>query len=95
MDELYTRLKNLENLVNALSKKIDSIKFYQDADNAGMRQTEVNQGVQIDANTTGVAENDSAICDVAELSDVNSTAIDDLAEMIDDLEQRVSALEEA
>lgn len=63
---------------------------------------------QVDANTVGVSENDTAICDVAELSDVNSMAIDDLAEMadtnslaiddlaemIDDLEQRVEALEE-
>ena len=63
---------------------------------------------QVDSNTIGVSENDNAICDVAELSDVNSmaiddlaemadtnsVAIDDLAEMIDDLEQRVEALEE-
>lgn len=63
---------------------------------------------QVDSNTRGVSENDTAICDIAELSDVNSMAIDDLAEMadtnslaiddlaemIDDLEQRVEALEE-
>lgn len=63
---------------------------------------------QINSNTQGVEENDTAICDIAELSDVNSMAIDDLAEMadtnslaiddlaemIDDLEQRVEALEE-
>lgn len=63
---------------------------------------------QVDSNTQGVSENDNAICDIAELSDVNSMAIDDLAEMsdtnslaiddlaemIDDLEQRVEALEE-
>jgi hypothetical protein len=45
--------------------------------------------------TIGVSENDSAICDVAELSDVNSSAIDDLAEMVDELSNRVSILEEA
>ena len=63
---------------------------------------------QINQNTNGIKENDTAICDIAELSDVNSMAIDDLAEMadtnslaiddlaemIDDLEQRVEALEE-
>ena len=63
---------------------------------------------QVDSNTKGVSENDTAICDIAELSDINSmaiddlaemadtnsVAIDDLAEMIDDLEQRVTALEE-
>lgn len=32
------RLSNLENLVFALSKRIDDILFYQSADNAGMRQ---------------------------------------------------------
>lgn len=48
---------------------------------------------QVDENTAGVAENDSAICDVAELADVNSEAIDDLAEIIDELETRVSELE--
>ena len=62
---------------------------------------------QVNSNTIGVNENDTAICDIAELSDVNSmaiddlaemadtnsVAIDDLAEMVDDLEQRVEALE--
>lgn len=32
------RLSNLENLVNALSKKIDNNKFYQQADINGARQ---------------------------------------------------------
>ena len=49
---------------------------------------------QVDENTSGVAENDSAIMDIAELSDENDTAIEELAEMIDNLEERVSALEE-
>ena len=35
---LEQRLANLENLVFALSKRIDDILFYQSADNAGMRQ---------------------------------------------------------
>lgn len=33
------RLSNLENLVNALSKKIDNNKFYQQADINGARQS--------------------------------------------------------
>lgn len=33
------RLSNLENLVNALSKKIDDNKFYQQADIDGTRQS--------------------------------------------------------
>jgi hypothetical protein len=36
--DIETRLKNLENLVNALSKKIDNTKFYQDADIDGVRK---------------------------------------------------------
>lgn len=43
--------------------------------------------------TSSTIENDTAICDVAELSDVNSTAIDDLAELVDELMNRVSELE--
>lgn len=35
---LETRLSNLENLVNALSKKIDNNKFYQGADIDGTRK---------------------------------------------------------
>lgn len=36
--DLVTRVENLEKLVDNLIKKIDNNKFYQDADNAGMRQ---------------------------------------------------------
>ena len=82
--------KNYNNLTQSLVDAQRSQRPVVDkADSAS------NKIPQVDANTIGVAENDSAICDVAELSDVNSTAIDDFAEMIDDLEQRVSALEEA
>ena len=37
--DIETRLKNLENLVDYLSEKIDSYKFYFDADIAGDRQS--------------------------------------------------------
>ena len=37
--DIETRLKNLENLVNHLSEKRDSYKFYFDADIAGDRQS--------------------------------------------------------
>lgn len=36
---LETRVKNLENLVNSLSKKIDNNKYYTDADLNGTRQS--------------------------------------------------------
>ena len=80
------RVGNLENLVHALIAKVDKIIFYQNADTASER-------IGIGKNSTGVAENDTAICDVAELSDVNSQAIDDLAEMVDELSNKVAELE--
>ena len=92
--DIETKLTNLENLVNALSKKIDNIKFYQDADNAGMRQTEGNQSVQIDANTTGVKDNSDGIFDIAEAVGEESDSLYELAEMVAELEERVTVLEE-
>lgn len=101
------RLEQLERQVNCLQNS-----FIQSQKNQVpiTHKTEdgYNKIPQVDSNTIGVLENDTAICDVAELSDVNSMAIDDLAEMadtnslavddlaemIDDLEQRVEALEE-
>lgn len=80
------RITKLENLVNALIAKVDNINFYQKADTASER-------IGISTNSAGVAENDSAICDVADLSDVNSQAIDDLAEMVDELSNKISELE--
>lgn len=44
--------------------------------------------------TSASVENDSAICDIADLEDVNSTAIDDLAEIVDELINKVYELEE-
>lgn len=69
------RLSNLENLVNALSKKIDNNKFYTDADVNGNRKG-------VNENTSGVAENSGGLFDVAALADENSQAIMDLAELI-------------
>ncbi len=101
------RLVQLEIQVNCLQNS-----FIQSQRNQAPITTKAEEGYnkipQVDSNTKGVSENDTAICDVAELSDVNSMAIDDLAEMadtnslaiddlaemIDDLEQRVEALEE-
>lgn len=73
------RLSNLENLVNALSKKIDNNKFYTDADVNGNRKG-------VNENTNGVAENSGGIFDVAALADENSQAIMELAEIIGEME---------
>lgn len=37
--DIYTRVENLENLVNALIKAINNTKFYTDADIEGVRQS--------------------------------------------------------
>ncbi len=49
---------------------------------------------QVDSNTEGVEENDGAIMDVADLADENSNALEELAAIIDELDARVTALEE-
>ena len=48
---------------------------------------------QVDSNTVGVTDNDLAICDVADLADTNSMAIDDLAELVDELSNKVAEME--
>jgi len=73
------RVKNLENLVGALSKKIDNIKFYFDADIAGDRQS-------INENAESISDNSNGLFDVASLADENSQAIMDLAEIISEME---------
>ena len=104
---LEERLERIEMQLNSLQESFiqsqrNQVKVTSKAEDG------YNKVPQVDANTKGVSENDTAICDIAELSDVNSMAIDDLAEMadtnslaiddlaemIDDLEQRVEALEE-
>ena len=43
--DIYTRIENLENLVNSLINTINNSKFYTDADIAGVRKniTDINQ----------------------------------------------------
>lgn len=91
--DLEKRVSNLEHLVGALINTINRNNFYNDADKNGIRQTENNHGVAIESNSEGINENDNAICDVAELSDVNSQAIDDLAEMVDELANQIAEME--
>ena len=46
------------------------------------------------ASTEGITENSTGILDIAELSDENSSSIIDLADMVNELDERVTALEE-
>ena len=61
------RLSNLENLVNALIKRIDNDKFYDSADKAGIRQTEGNHGEAIEVNASDVADTRTAIEELYEM----------------------------
>lgn len=54
MLKLEQRVKNLENLVFALSKKIDDNKFYTDADVNGNRQHISGNSKGIDQNTADI-----------------------------------------
>ena len=51
---LETRVKNLENLVDALSKKIDRNQFYTDADMQGNRQSISTTDGNVDQNTADI-----------------------------------------
>ncbi len=75
MDRLEIQIVNLQNSLFQISKNQVPI--------TGKTYDAYDKIPQVDSNTQGVSENDNAICDVAELSDVNSMAIDDLAEMAD------------
>lgn len=84
--DIETRLTNLENLVHALINSLNLKELYDKADKTGMQKTE-------DKHEISISENDVAICDVADLSDVNSQAIDDLAELVDELSNKVAEME--
>ena len=88
-----TTIQDLEERLNSFEQTLlqmarNNVPITEKADQAS------NKIPQVDENTDGVAENDGAICDVADLADTNSIAIDDLAEILDDLLSRVEALEE-
>ena len=85
IQDLEKRLDSFEQTLIQMAQ--NSVPITAKADNASAKIPQVNQ------NTEGVAENDGAICDVAELADTNSMAIDDLAEIVDELLSRVEALE--
>lgn len=86
MADYNTRLTNVENTLNALIKSLNLKQMYSEADNVAEKKN-------IGENTFGVAENGNGILDLADLSDENSTALEEIAEMLDDHEQRLEALE--
>lgn len=58
------RLSNLENLVHALSQKIDNNKYYTDADMQGNRQSITTTDGNVDQNTADIEY-------IAMMTDVN------------------------
>lgn len=86
MAEVLKRLTNLENWLSALIKQFNIKKMYNEADLAAQKK-------EISETASGVSDNDIAVCDVADLADTNSIAIDDLAAIVDELSNRVAELE--
>ena len=83
--ELEIRIANLEKAFIQLTKNLANITK---VDKSSIKLNVVNNTLKTD-----IGENDVAICDIAELADVNSQAIDDLAEMVDELSNKVAELE--
>lgn len=54
MISIEQRLSNLENLVDALSKKIDRNQFYTDADMQGNRQSITTTDGNVEQNTADI-----------------------------------------
>ena len=54
MIPIETRVANLENLVHALSQKIDNNKYYTDADMQGNRQSISTTDGNVDQNTADI-----------------------------------------
>ena len=86
MAEILKRLTNLEDWFRALINQFNIKKMYNEADLAAQKK-------EISETASGVSDNDIAVCDVADLADTNSIAIDDLAAIVDELSNRVSELE--
>ena len=84
--EIKIQLANLQNAF--LQSSRNQVPITSKAESA------YNKNPQVDMNTEGVEENDGAIMDVADLADENSNALEELAALIDDLDARVTALEE-
>lgn len=90
----------LEERVNRLEAQIANLQesFIQSQRNQTPATEKIDTAYskcpQVDTNTAGVHENDSAICDIASLSDENSNALEELAAMIQDHEDRIETLEQ-
>ena len=76
------RIENLENLVDALSRKIDNIKFYQDADTAGVRQS-VSLITPYTETKTAFIGDTSIKFDVSAVGSLTVNVIDSLGEILD------------
>lgn len=80
------RLTRLEQLVDSLIKRIDNEKFYQDADTNGVR-------VSSSQASEKASENEDGLLDIATVADENSGCVVELGELVNDLEERLTALE--
>ena len=56
--DIETRLDNLENLVNAIIKRMDKEKYYSDADTAGIRQSVSDVTPYTESKTAYIGDNE-------------------------------------
>lgn len=81
--DIEKRLSNLENMVCALSNKVDRIKFYTDSDTNG-------NSVAISNNADEMRTEDSALEDaMCELSESTDTSIASLEQALCDLSEEI------
>ena len=76
------RVENLENLVDALSRKIDNIKFYQDADTAGIRQNVATITPFTETKTAYIGDTFCTF-DISAVGSMTINVIDSLGEALD------------
>ena len=77
--DIYTRVENLEKLVDGLVKLINQSKFYTDADISGTRQ--------------GVAEAEKHIDDIAPFTATQSASYGDTSVIFEDVPQGILSVD--
>ena len=88
------RIKNLENLVYALIKKVDSIKFYTDADINGDRQNIQGNANNITANASDIADAREGLIETYDATLDNTNDISDLRDATIELYEMITEVKE-
>lgn len=75
--DIEQRLANLENLVYSFIKNQNRVDDYKDADIAGCRATETNQGEEIKTNASDISDNRDGIMETFESTLNNEAELED------------------